>query len=53
MTETPIYDQAFSAALEHALETGQDDMFDVLETMDSETRPGNPVLAEAAQMVEA
>ena len=47
MSETPIYDEAFEAACDHAIETGQDEMLDALEAMDSETRPGNPVLTAA------
>lgn len=47
MTDTPIYDQTFDAACDHAIKTGQDDLLDTLEAMDGETRPGNPVLAAA------
>ena len=47
MSNTPIYDEALNAAFEHALETGQDDVFDHLERMDEQTKPGNPVLRAA------
>lgn len=47
MSNTPIYDAAFEAACDHAIETGQDELLDSLERMDSDTRPGNPVLAAA------
>lgn len=50
MSNTPIYDEAFNAACDHAIETGQDELLDALEAMDSETRPGNPVLAAASAL---
>lgn len=48
--QTPIYYQAFEAACDHAIETGQDDLLDDLEAMDADTRPGNPVLEQAAAL---
>lgn len=38
-TDTPIYDQTYSASIDHAIETGQDDILDFLEEMDKNTNP--------------
>lgn len=38
-TATPIYDQAFHAAIDHAVETGQEHLLDVLERMHVDTQP--------------
>lgn len=42
METTPIYDEAFNAACDHAIETGQDELLDSLEEMDAATRPVGP-----------
>lgn len=40
-TATPVYDQAFHAAIDHAIETGQDELLDVLERMNADTQPAD------------
>lgn len=50
-TATPVYDQAFHAAIDHAIETGQEELLDVLERMNADTQPADtaPPLAPAGR----
>lgn len=50
-TATPVYDQAFHAAIDHAIETGQEHLLDVLERMNADTQPRGttPPLAPAGR----
>ena len=50
VSETPIYDQTLNEVIGNALEDGDEELFDTLERMDSDTQPGNPVLAAAHEM---
>lgn len=40
MSETPIYDETFEAACDHAIETGQEELLDLLEEMNVRTKMG-------------